>query len=289
MVELKSFIEPATIPHPYHIELLTTQYRSIPEIGEVFSRFAYGGVLEHNRTTESQRPLQINDFIDVKPLNIIKFPVSKYESIYRPKQLRGKSNYQIYSALFAFEFVKLISELIGSAKSEKLFRIGLIAPYRAQADLVDKLMASVEIPQGIDVQVGTIHGFQGDECDIIVALFNPPPFISTSREMFLNKLNIINVSISRARDYLFLIMPDDDTENINSLSLIKRVERLCKEQPSWFEQQSPLIEELIFGSKTFIEDNSFSTSHQLVNVYRKPEKRYEVRSEENAVDVQIHE
>lgn len=27
----------------------------------------------------------------------------------------------------------------------------------------------------------------------------------------------------------------------------------------------------------------------LVNVYVKPEKRYEVRSEDNAVDVQIHE
>jgi hypothetical protein len=289
MIELKSFTDPKTIPHPYHVKLLTTQYRSIPEIGEVFSRFAYGGVLKHNRTSENQRPLQIKGFIDVKPLNIIKFPVSKYESIYRPKQLRGKSNYQVYSALFAFEFVKFISEFIGSTKNEKLIRIGLIAPYRAQADLVDKLMASVEIPEGIDVQVGTIHGFQGDECDIIIALFNPPPFISTSKEMFLNKLNIVNVSISRAKDYLFIIMPDDNTENIKNLTLIKKVERLCKEQPDWTEQQSPSIEELILGSNTFIEDNSFSTCHQLVNVYRKPEKRYEVRSEDNAVDVQIHE
>ena len=49
------------------------------------------------------------------------------------------------------------------------------------------------------------------------------------------------------------------------------------------------MEEKIFGSNTYLEDNSFSTSHQLVNVYGKPEKRYEVRSEDNAVDVQIHE
>jgi hypothetical protein len=64
---------------------------------------------------------------------------------------------------------------------------------------------------------------------------------------------------------------------------------LCKEQPYCTEQHSPEIEELIFGSKSYLEDNSFSTSHQLVNVYGKPEKRYEVRSEDNAVDVQIHE
>ncbi|WP_161601263.1 hypothetical protein [Paenibacillus luteus] len=42
-------------------------------------------------------------------------------------------------------------------------------------------------------------------------------------------------------------------------------------------------------NNTYIEGNSFSTSHQLVIVYEKPEKRYEVRSEDNAVDVQIHE
>jgi hypothetical protein len=84
-------------------------------------------------------------------------------------------------------------------------------------------------------------------------------------------------------------MPDDNTENVGNLTLIKKVERLCKSQPLWSEQQSPDIEEMIFGHKSYLEDNSFSTSHQLVNVYRKPEKQYEVRSEDNAVDVQIHD
>ena len=195
----------------------------------------------------------------------------------------------MYSALFAFEFVKSLSFLIGEANRDAFFRIGLIAPYRAQADLIDRLMASFVPPENIDVQVGTIHGFQGDECDIIIALFNPPPFISTSKDMFLNRLNIVNVSISRARDYLFVIMPDDATESVGNLIMIKRVERLCKEQPDWIEQGSHNIEEMILGSKSYLEDNSFSTGHQLVNVYGKPEKRYEVRSEDNAVDVQIHE
>ena len=84
-------------------------------------------------------------------------------------------------------------------------------------------------------------------------------------------------------------MPDDDTENVRNLTLIKRVEALCKEQLGWTEQHAHSIEESILGSESYLEDNSFSTSHQLVNVYRRPEKRYEVRSEDNAVDVQIHE
>ncbi|WP_242649325.1 AAA domain-containing protein [Syntrophomonas wolfei] len=214
--------------------------------------------------------------------------MSKYESIYRPKRLQSKTPYQVYSALFAFEFVKCLSSLIGLEGNEQ-FSIGVIAPYRAQSDLIDKLMSSILLPKNIDVQVGTIHGFQGDECDIIIALFNPPPSITTHKDMFLNRLNIANVSISRARDYLFILMPDDDTENVGNLTLIKKVERLCKSQSSWSEQQSPDIEEMIFGSKSYLEDNSFSTSHQLVNVYGKPEKQYEVRSEDNAVDVQIHD
>jgi hypothetical protein len=289
MVDLNSFSDPKTVPHSYRVELLTTQYRSIPEIGEIFSRFAYGGVLKHFRNSDSQRVLAIADFIDTKPLNIIKFPVSKFESIYRPKRLQSKTPYQVYSALFAFEFLKYLSSLIEIVKGDEYFRIGLIAPYRAQADLIDKLMTSIALPPKIDVQIGTIHGFQGDECDIIIALFNPPPSITTHKDMFLNKLNIVNVSISRARDYLFILMPDDDTENVENLTLIKKIERLCKEQPVWSEQQSATIEKLMFGNESYLEDNSFSTGHQLVNVYGKPEKRYEIRSEDNAVDVQIHE
>ena len=38
----------------------------------------------------------------------------------------------------------------------------------------------------------------------------------------------------------------------------------------------------------YIENNVFSTGHQSVNVYGLPEKRYEVRTEDNAVDIQIH-
>lgn len=289
MVKLNSFTEPVTVPHKYHVELLTTQYRSIPEIGEVFSRFAYGGVIKHNRSSKSQRSLPINEFIDLKSVNIIKFPVSKFESIYKPKRLQNKTPYQVYSALFAFEFVKYLATLIELVKGDEEFRIGLIAPYRAQADLIDKLMTSAKISKKVSVQVGTIHGFQGDECDIIIALFNPPPKISMHKDMFLNKLNIVNVSISRARDYLIILMPDDETEDVGNLTLIKSVENLCKGRPSWTEYLSPVLEEIMFGSKTYLEDNSFSTSHQLVNVYGKPEKRYEIRSEDNAVDVQIHD
>ena len=288
MVQLDSFTDPKTTPYQYKVELLTTQYRSIPDIGFVFSNFAYGGILQHYRHSNSQRPLNVGNDLGVETLNIIKFPVSKYESIYRCKRLQHSSCYQVYSALFTFEYVTYLSKELAANNPCSLFKIGVIAPYRAQADMIDKLLASEKLPQEVDVQVGTIHGFQGDECDIIFAVFNTPPTISASTEMFLNKRNIINVSISRARDYLFILMPDDNTENIANLRLVKRVEQLIHSTEVWNEFLSPDLEDLMFEDSQYLENNAFSTSHQSVNVYGLPEKCYEVRTEDNAVDVQIH-
>lgn len=288
MVNLDSFVAPQTVPYQYKVELLTTQYRSVPDIGDVFSNFAYGGILHHYRTADSQRALNVSNDLGIETLNIIKFPVSKYESIYRCKRLQHSSSYQVYSALFTFEYVCYLSKAIAENNPGELYKIGVIAPYRAQADMIDKLLASEKLPKEIDVQVGTIHGFQGDECDIIFAVFNTPPTISASNDMFLNKKNIINVSISRARDYLFVVMPDDNTDNIENLRLVNRVEELIHDTNAWTEFLSPNLEDLMFGDSKYLENNAFSTGHQSVNVYGLPEKRYEVRTEDTAVDVQIH-
>ena len=288
MVELNSFVNPKTKPYQYKVELLTTQYRSAPDIGRIFSNFAYDGILNHFRSENSQRPLNVGSDLGIETLNIIKYPVSKYESVYRPKRLQHSSAYQVYSALFTFEYVCYMSRAISTNNPGIPFKIGIIAPYRAQADLIDKLLASESLPSEIDVQVGTIHGFQGDECDIIFAVFNTPPSISSSKQMFLNKRNIINVSISRARDYLFIVMPDDNTEGISNLRLVKRVENLIRDTDAWNEFLSPSLESLMFDDPNYIENNVFSTGHQSVNVYGLPEKCYEVRTEDNAVDIQIH-
>lgn len=161
MVELASFVNPQTKPYPYKVKLLTTQYRSVPDIGGIFSNFAYGGILKHHRSADSQRPLNVGDDLGIETLNIIKFPVSKYESIYRCKRLNHSSSYQVYSALFTFEYICYLSQAIAKNNPGELFKMGVIAPYRAQSDMIDKLLSSEKLPDEVDVQVGTIHGFQG--------------------------------------------------------------------------------------------------------------------------------
>jgi superfamily I DNA and/or RNA helicase len=287
MVQLNKFIDPVTIPHQYEVVNLNKQYRSMPTIGAVFSHFTYGGHLEHYRELAEQKPLNIAG-LDFKDINIVKFPVQKYESIYKPNTL-NKSNYQVYSALFTVEFaLELVKQIRHSHKDK--FRIGIICPYKAQATMIEKLLAQVHNDdEKAAIVIGTIHGFQGDECDIIIAVFNPPFNISRSPAMFLNKQNVLNVAISRARDYLFVLMPDDRTQEIENLYKIKKIERLAHTHSagrvSVYKAEN--VEDKLFGSKTYVYDNSFATTHQSVNVYSKPEKKYEVRCEEIAIDVQL--
>ena len=80
----------------------------------------------------------------------------------------------------------------------------------------------------------------------------------------------------------------DKTENIENLRLVKRVEDLIHSTDAWTEFQSPDLEDLMFSDSKYLGNNAFSTSHQSVNVYGLPEKCYEVRTEDAAVDVQIH-
>lgn len=288
LVGLNNFKNPKTIPHDYKVVNLPKQFRSIPSIGNLFSDFTYDSVLKNSRTESSQRPLKI-DGLKINDINIIKFPVSPYSSIYKAQKINHSSNYQIYSAIFTYEFAKYISKQINQNHNE-LYRIGIICPYRVQATLVEKLIASNPfITTNVDIQVGTIHGFQGDECDIIISLFNTPPFISDKPEMFLNNQNILNVSISRARDYLFILMPDDNTKDIFNLKKIQKILNLINENSkiNSSEFNSSDIEKVMFNNKNFIEQNSFSTSHQSVNVYSESEMLYEIRCEETAIDIQV--
>ncbi|NJN35635.1 MAG: hypothetical protein HC817_16605 [Saprospiraceae bacterium] len=144
--------------------------------------------------------------------------------------------------------------------------------------------------KNIKIQTGTIHSFQGDECHFVLCLFNPPPNLSKSPHAFLNKMNILNVAMSRAKDTLIFLMPDDNTTNLENLHQIGRIKGIIRYYLAGVCQNltAAQLEEIMFGVPDFIYDNTFATTHQSVNVYTKPEKKYEIRVEETVVDVQVH-
>ena len=284
-----SFLNPQTFPHKFDIENLTTQYRSNPVIGKLFSNFTYGGILSHHRSLEDIANIEVNG-LELKPLTWINFKVNPFESIYKPHRLKG-SPYQVYSAIFAVEFILYMIENISFTKSD--LTIGIICPYRAQKIIIDKILASFSKPTKFRVYTGTIHSFQGDECDIIISVFNPPKSLKNYGKVFLNKQNILNVAISRAKDYLIILSPHDpqqkiETDNLHKIKDILRIIKNNEDLVKYFiEYNSSEIEKLMLGSHNAIVDSCFSTSHQEVNIYSKLDKKYEIRYDDNAVDIQI--
>jgi hypothetical protein len=297
LVNLNSFDENvqknSIVPHQYLIKNLTIQYRSIPSLGHVFSNFAYENRLAHFRKKATQRVLKL-DNLELKSINIIRFPVNKLETLYRSQRLKG-SHFHIYSALLTAELVKyLVIQIyknhIQNDKKAKPWRIGIICPYKAQAQMVDKILAAQHVfKPKVSVTCGTIHSFQGDECDVMINLYNPPLYISKSPNMFLNRTNILNVGISRAKDYLFLLIPDKETDKVWNLEEIGRLLNIIRHdlKGEYWEKSGSEIEQILFDSPNYLEQNTFATTHQSINVYTEPEKQFEIRVEEMAVDVQV--
>jgi hypothetical protein len=85
-------------------------------------------------------------------------------------------------------------------------------------------------------------------------------------------------------------MPHADTEGYANLREIKRIGAIgttyCKNEVSVFN--ADIIEKTVFNDFNFIEKNTFVTSHQMSNIYTDAQKLYEVRIDENSVDIQIN-
>ena len=168
--------------------------------------------------------------------------------------------------------------------------IGIVCPYAPQAQLIESLILQIsDIPLNINIIVGTVHRFQGGQCNLMLVVLNPPLGLKVASDrIFLNNKNILNVAISRAQEHLCVLLPHCDTVGYESLYEINALGKIAmknaKDVASYTCDQ---IEEIILGRKFFIETNTFVTSHQLTNVYTKASNRYEVRIDENSIDIQL--
>ena len=288
MVNLTTFDHPQTEPIDFQVTNLDTQYRSVPEIGYVFSNYAYSGLLHHFRESSSRLPLTFNGK-QMKPLTLIPFKVSRMDNVFRPYRLSG-SNVHIYSVLLVSEICRFISKEFINQQSDRKLRVGVICPYSAEAQLIEKIIEQMsDLPKQVKITVGTIHGFQGDECDVVFVVLNPPVGIRKhSDKIFLNDENILNVAISRSRDYLVLLYPHEETDGFENLVELNKVGKLmCSDKDAYSYYTSDDVEQIIYGQSYYIENNVFVTTHQLANVYTEAAKQFEIRIDDSSVDVQI--
>lgn len=311
LVGLCDFVNPTTAPHDYEVEKLMVQRRATPPLGRLFSQYAYGGQLGHARPLAGTALLDGHSYAGCRPetfgalalgdVTVVRFPVRPGEGLYAARSLEQGGHYHAYSALLAAELVRYLAQHIlprPGSDAARPYRVGIVVPYAPQALLVRELLKQLPLVHPILIpteDVATVHGFQGDECDLVIALFSPPPRISASpdpqRDIFLNRQYLVNVAISRARDRLVLFMPDEETPNEPKLrEMHKLLALLKKEKEGTVETMSAAaLERVLFNDQPdFIIHNSFATSHQTVNVYGQGVARYELRCGDTAVDAQVN-
>jgi len=287
MMKLESFNpEEQIIRETDSIVNLATQYRSVPNIGQLFSELSYSSLLKHDRATNrtEAKPLPEN-FRELISSNVtfIDIPLNQDNSIYRVNKL-FYSSYHTYCAILVSEIIKYFD----AKNNDELWTIGLISPYKAQAMLLNKLITSYGISTKIKVISDTVHGFQGDECDIVFFVCNPNNYFYSGHEKaLLSKEYIYNVAISRAKDYLIVLHPYTAIQNNNFIN------KIGLSYKNYFGNTKILnakdFEKALFNSETYIENNSYVSGHDNVNVFGLSEMKYFIKANDTAIDIQLRD
>jgi hypothetical protein len=301
LVNLNSFNpkNQITVPHSFSILNLNIQYRSLIPIGELFNHFTYEGYIQqHTRGNLPNKviPLTVKNK-KFNPINLIRFKVNSDDTVFRPGRI-NYSGYHPYSALLLAEFINNIASSLEGA-----WNIGVVCLHKTQAKLIKNLLISFDlfkINPEIQITTDTVHGFQGDEYDIVFCVFSPamdndqekyqvPSILHyLGKKNFYHKKNILNVAISRAKDYLFIMVPDDNTTNIQNFVYWTELQNIMNRlQIQFTDFKHTDIEKHIFNEQNHIENHSLKTEHQIVNIYSKPFIEYFVTTSDVAVDIQI--
>jgi len=89
--------------------------------------------------------------------------------------------------------------------NSKPVTIGIVSPFRGQVELIKKAVSQVltsEIVNRHEIEVGTAHTFQGDEKDIMLLSFTIAANSHHQSLTFVQKPNLFNVAITRAKKQL---------------------------------------------------------------------------------------
>lgn len=93
--------------------------------------------------------------------------------------------------------------------------IGIVSPFRGQVDLIQKALCRVLTETTIrkhQIEVGTAHTFQGDERDVMIFSLAVADNSFSQSLTFLQKPNLFNVAITRARKKLITFISRDPKE-----------------------------------------------------------------------------
>lgn len=192
-------------------ETLTTQYRMHPCIGDMISNVFYGHTIQ-NGISVRERSLDLPSFYNNAMLWVSTSNCPKDKRFEeRIITANGKASYlNSLEVKILLEYVKILDDEIG----DKKYTVGIITPYRAQLDLIQKRIKMMDV-KNISVEANTVDAFQGSQKDII--LYSTVRSSDIPQIGFLDEHARLNVSFSRAKRML-IIVGDLDFLNNSKIS-----------------------------------------------------------------------
>lgn len=167
--------------------LLDEHFRSLPPVINFSNQEFYGDRIRIMRRNMN----------DIKALELIEVPDGKVD-------FDATRNLPEVEAVVAKLQELIIEDERKSSKdgSDNPISIGIISPFRAQVEQLKTSVARVLSEHMIkkhQIEIGTAHTFQGDERDVILMSWAFAPNSFPQSLTFLQKPNLFNVAITRAR------------------------------------------------------------------------------------------
>lgn len=169
-----------TITSQRQVHFLNEHFRSMPDIIAFSNQYFYDGKLRI--MTAQPRTLR-----------------QQHAFLHRVKGKRYKSGYNKIEAEAVITFLK---NLLLKSTTIPVLSIGVLSPFSVQANYLQRQIAKIlpaEILEKHQVLVGTPFHFQGEERDIMLISFALDSTSHASAFHYLNKEDVFNVSITRAK------------------------------------------------------------------------------------------
>lgn len=243
----KTLMERIVENKPEIVTLLQVQYRMNDEIMRFSSNEFYGGKLQtapeikYRGILDYDIPISwyeappnspqggeledCNKHINLSPSNVTKDSLSLGEVRGEAVGGSGVSLINKFEAELTLQHLELYFSRIGKQRIlEEKIDVGIISPYRAQVQLLRKLIKKREFfkPYRHLITVNTVDGFQGQERDVIVL-----SLVRSNDEGqigFLRDLRRMNVAITRARMKLIIL---GNVETLTKHPFYKRLYEYC--------------------------------------------------------------
>lgn len=231
---------------PEWLRQLKIQYRMHPDIADVINQLIYSKgskdfVLENGENTFKNGV----EFLDKEPLKKAHIGIYDTSTIGTvANRTDSRSYYNFYNAFLAVELAK--QALLSGYKS-----IGIICPFRPQANLIQKILIDCKIDDKVNAD--TVHKFQGDEKRIIIfdTTTANPTKLTDDQEKGGDDEKLINVAFSRAQDKCIVIA---DIQNIlkkhSETSLFKKFVNYCLEKDATIKSSENILSHYSVSDKS---------------------------------------